>query len=129
LGEYGTTGQSIAGIQSNGGQFSLYSGFWTPEEFAPTAASVVVSGRIKTAAGKGIRNVRISVTFPSGETRETVSGESGFYQFADLPAGETYIFSASAKNYVFTQPTKVIPITNDMEDIDFVGESLKHPRK
>jgi hypothetical protein len=64
-------------------------------------------GRILTANGKGIRNVRITVTFASGETRETVSGESGFYQFADLPAGETYIFSVSAKHYVFTQPTKV----------------------
>jgi hypothetical protein len=82
-----------------------------------------------TASGKGIRNVRISVTFPSGETRTTVSGESGFYQFADLPAGETYIFSALAKHYVFTQPTQVITITGDIQDIDFVGVSLKNSKK
>jgi hypothetical protein len=95
----------------------------------PTAAEVVTGGRILTANGKGIRNVRISVTFPSGETRETVSGESGFYQFADLPASMTYIFSVSAKHYVFTQPTQVITITEDTQDIDFIAESIKNPKK
>jgi hypothetical protein len=95
----------------------------------PTAAEVITGGRILTANGKGIRNVRITVTFASGETRETVSGESGFYQFADLPAGETYIFSVSAKHYVFTQPTKVITITEDTQEIDFVADSLKNPKK
>lgn len=50
--EHGTIGQSIAGIKSSGGQFSISGGFWTPENFAPTAG-----GRVKTNAGKGIRNV------------------------------------------------------------------------
>jgi hypothetical protein len=95
----------------------------------PTAAEVVTGGRILTANGKGIVNVKVTVTLSSGETRETVSGESGFYQFADLPAGETYIFSVSAKNYVFTQPTQVITITEDTQEIDFVGESLKSRKK
>lgn len=50
--EHGTTGQSIAGIKSTGGRFSLYSWFWTPEQLAPTAASVNVGSRVKTASGK-----------------------------------------------------------------------------
>ena len=118
--EHGTTGQAIAGIKSNGGQFSLYSGFWTPEDFAPTAAGVSVGGRVKTAAGKGILNVKVTVTFSSGETRTTVSGTGGYYQFTDIPAGETYIFSVSAKRYVFSQPTQIRNITDDTQDIDFV---------
>lgn len=127
--EHGTTGQSIAGIKSNGGQFSLYSGFWTLEQLAPTAASVTIGGHIRTFGGKGIRNVKITVTFPSGETRTTVSGGAGFYQFVDLLAGETYIFSVSAKHYVFNQPTQVITITEDTQDVDFVAESVKNPKK
>lgn len=129
FGEHATTGQSVAGIKSNGGQFSLHSGFWTPAEFAPTAASVAVGGRILTANGNGIRNVQITVTFASGETRTTVSGAGGLYQFAELPAGETYIFSVSAKQYVFTQPTQVRTIIEDTDDVDFVAESVKSPKK
>jgi hypothetical protein len=127
LSSSGTAGQSIAGIKSNGGQFSLYGGFWTPEEFAPTAASVTGGGRVKTAAGKGIRNVKVTVTFSSGESRATVSGAGGYYQFLDLPAGETYIFSVTAKHYTFAQNTQIRNITDDTQDIDFIAaqNSLK----
>jgi hypothetical protein len=125
LNEHGTTGQSIAGIKSSGGQFSLYGGFWTLEEFAPTAGGVTVGGRVKTEAGRGIRNVKIIVTFSSGETRETVSSISGFYQFTDVPAGETCVFSVSAGRYVFSEPTQVRNITDDIHNIDFVAEAVK----
>lgn len=125
FGEHGTTGQSIAGIKSSGGQFSLYGGFWTSEEFAPTAAGVTVGGRIKTEAGRGIRHVRITVTFSSGETRETVSGISGFYQFTDVPAGGTCIFSVSAHRHVFSQPMQVRNIVDDTHNVDFVGSAVK----
>lgn len=128
FGEHGTTGQSIAGIKSSGGQFSLYSGFWTPEEFPPTAAAVTVGGRIKTASGKGIRNVKITMTFASGEMRETVSGIAGFYQFTEVPAGEICIFSVSANRYVFNEPTQVRTIMGDLNDVDFVAESAKAPK-
>src|SRR5687768_978823 len=47
--ENGTTGQAAAGIRSTGGGFALYSGFWTPDSLAPTAASAVVGGRVLTA--------------------------------------------------------------------------------
>ncbi len=104
---HGTAGQTNAGIHSIGGQFSLYSGFWTPDIFAPTAAAAVAGGRIKTASGKGIKNVRITVTFPTGETRTTISTAFGYYRFTEIPAGETYIFSVSAKNYTFAQNTQI----------------------
>jgi hypothetical protein len=123
--EHGTTGQSIAGIKSSGGQFSLYSGFWTPEAFAPTAAEIVAGGRIKTASGKGIQNVTITVTFPSGEIRTTVSTAFGYYRFSDIPAGNTYLFSVAAKHYQFTQSTQVRSITDDVQDIDFIADASR----
>src|SRR5688572_13354857 len=71
--EHGTTGQTIAGNTSSGGNFQLYSGFWTPENFAPTASTVTVGGRILTANGNGIRNVIITMTAPNGESRSVRS--------------------------------------------------------
>jgi hypothetical protein len=121
--ENGTTGQAIAGYRSNGGAFTLYSGFWTPADLAPTAAHVVVGGQVKTADGRGIRSVLVSITFPSGEIRTAVSSSFGYYRFAEIPAGETYIISVTAKRYTFSQPTLVRQILDDTQDLDFVADA------
>lgn len=89
-----------------------------------TAAEAIVGGRVLTAGGKGIRRVRVSITFPNGETRSTISGASGYYQFTDVPAGETYVFSVAAKHYTFAQSTQVRSITEDLSDIDFIADAL-----
>jgi hypothetical protein len=116
-----TTGQAVAGKTSTGGQFSLYSGFWTPEALAPTAATVTVGGCVLTALGTGIRNVVITVTFQSGETRSVKSGALGYYKFDDVPVGETYVFQVIAKKYIFPQPVVVRNILEATNDVDFVA--------
>jgi hypothetical protein len=126
----GTAGQPVAGHKSSGGNFSLYSGFWTPEDFAPTAANVVVGGQIKTADGRGIKNVLVTITFPDGQTRAALSGSFGYYRFADIPAGEIYLFSVAAKRYTFAQTSQAREISDDTQDIDFVADagSFSEPR-
>jgi hypothetical protein len=114
-------------VHSTGGGFSLYTGFWTPETLAPTAATAIAGGRVTTTAGKGIRNVLITMIFPNGDTRTMLSGANGVYNFADVPTGETYIFSASAKRYVFNQNSQVRTINDDAQDINFVGETSFRP--
>lgn len=118
---HGTAGQTNAGVKSMGGQFSLYSGFWTPDAFAPTAANVVVGGRILTADRRGIKNVRVEIIFPSGETRTTHSNAFGYYRFAEIPSGDTYIFTVSAKRFEFSQPTQSRTIVGETQDIDFIA--------
>lgn len=117
----GTNGQAVAGQRSNGGQFTIYSGFWTPEELTPTAATAVVGGRVLTADGRGIRNVKVAITFPNGETQTTFSSSLGYYSFDEIPAGETYIFSVSAKRYSFSPATQMREISGDTEDINFIA--------
>jgi hypothetical protein len=123
LNQSGTAGQAVAGYKSSGGGFALYSGFWTPEDFAPTAASVVVGGRVKTADGRGIKNVLVTIMFPGGQTRAALSSAFGYYRFADIPAGETYIFSVAAKRYTFAQASQAREISEDTQDIDFVADA------
>ncbi|MDQ4120906.1 MAG: carboxypeptidase-like regulatory domain-containing protein [Acidobacteriota bacterium] len=91
--------------------------------FIPTAASVTVGGRVKTANGRGIRNVIITIAFPTGERRSVVSSAFGYYRFADIPAGETYILSVAAKRYSFSQPTQIRNLVGETEDIDFVADA------
>lgn len=121
LSENGTTGQTVAGVRSTGGNFSLYSGFWTPDDLAPTASSVVVGGRIFTAGGLGIRNVQVTITFPSGEIRTTLSSAFGYYRFAEIPAGDIYTISVAAKKYTFGNPTQVRTVQDDLQDVDFIA--------
>ena len=121
--ENGTTGQTLAGTRSSGGNFSLYSGFWTPDDFAPTAASVIVGGRILTASGLGIRNVQVTITFPSGEMRSVMSSSFGYYRFTEIPTGGIYVISVAAKKYTFSQPTQIRQVQDDLQDVDFIADA------
>lgn len=122
IGLHGTAGQSVAGKTSTNGQFVLYSGFWTPETLAPTAAEVVVAGRVTTADGRGIRNARITLYFPSGEARIITSGTFGHYRFSNVAVGASYIISVSGKRFSFSNPTQIFTLTEERDDINFVAD-------
>lgn len=117
----GSVGQTAAGQTAATAPFSVHAGFWNPKQFAPTAATAAVGGRVQTANGRGIRNVRVTMTGASGEIRTAISTAFGYFQFADVPAGETYIFSAAARRFQFDQPTQIRTILEDTDDISFVA--------
>jgi Carboxypeptidase regulatory-like domain len=117
----GTIGQSAAGTNQQAANYNFKPGFWTAQPLAPTAASVSVVGRILSAHGRGIRNVRITLTTPSGETRTVISSTFGYFRFNEVLAGETYIFSVSAKRYTFVQPTLVVSVNDDVTDLNFIA--------
>jgi hypothetical protein len=107
----------------NNGTATVDIGAFEAAAITPTAASVTVGGRVKTADGRGIRNVIVTITFPSGEQRSVVSGALGYYRFSDVPAGETYVFTVVAKRYSFTQPSLLRNIAGDDNGIDFIAEA------
>jgi hypothetical protein len=129
LGEHGTTGQSIAGIKSNGGQFSLYSGFWTPEELAPTAASVNVGGSIKTAAGKGIRNVKINRTFSEWRDTHSSFGRRRLLSIRRYSGGRDLHFQRVSQTLCFHTADASYSDTEDTQELILFGESIKNPKK
>jgi hypothetical protein len=88
---------------------------------APTSASVSIGGRVHYANGKPIARARISLTDSSGAVRYAFTNFYGFYRFDDIPAGETYIITASRRLIQFTQNTQVRFIGEDDLGIDFVA--------
>ncbi len=86
----------------------------------PTAAGVSVSGQIMTKDGRGIRNVRVMLTDSAGVTRNVISGPFGYFQFDDVPTGQSYVLSAQAKQYRFG--TSLIHVDDNMSDIVLTGE-------
>ncbi len=87
-----------------------------------TAASVSISGRVITARGRGISKVLMMMTGSSGVTRSVLTNMLGFYNFADVAPGETYIFSVSSKRYSFNQIQQVYTIVEQIDDMNFVAD-------
>jgi len=105
---------------------SISGGYSLTITAAPTtAASVSVGGRVMTASGRGIRNVSVALTDSNRNTRMAVSTSFGYYRFEDVAAGETYIISARGKRYTFIQPTQVLNINEDTEDVNFIANSIE----
>ena len=88
--------------------------------FAPTAANVTISGKVANAKGRGISNVRISLTDANRTVRNAVSNTFGFYKFEEITVGATYTLFAQSRRYQIENPTRVVAINEERSDIDFV---------
>lgn len=88
-----------------------------------TAASVLVSGRVTTATGKGVRNALVILTSSNGESNTAITNAFGYYRFVDVSVGETYIFTVSSKRQGFSQNPQVRFIAQETNDINFVADN------
>jgi hypothetical protein len=85
-----------------------------------TASGVSVSGRVIQGEGRGIRNARVVITDATGISRTVMTGSRGSFRFEDVMAGETYTISVAARR--FTIIPRVITVTDELTDVDFVAE-------
>jgi hypothetical protein len=65
----------------------------------PTAAQLTAGGRIVTVTGRGIARARVTMIDSSGQPRYALTNPFGYYRFAEIQAGEVYIFTVSAKGF------------------------------
>lgn len=117
----GTNAQAIAGTNSTGGQFEVNGGFWQVF-LAPTAANASVSGRVTTATGIGIANVRVSITNLGGASQTAITNGFGYFSFQEIPSGETYIVTVRSKQYQFSNGTRVLFVSDDVSDVIFIAD-------
>ena len=97
-------------------------GGWGIEFLTSTAANASVSGRVLTIDGRPIRNVTVSVTGNSlSEPRVVQTGSFGYYTFDDLRVGETYVITVQGRRYFFQTPSRVINLTDNIADLDFIA--------
>ncbi len=100
-------------------------GGWTLtiEAAAPTAAESTISGRAVNASGRGLGNVRVmlyggNLPYPI----YTQTNPFGYYRFENITVGQTYVMSVSSKRYSFTNPVRVINLSDDLFELDFFAE-------
>ncbi len=118
----GTAGQNLAGTLSGGGTYRLRGGFWAFEALVPTAASVSISGQIRTSQGNGIPGIRLTLAdIATGEIHGAVSSSFGYYRFEDVIVGRTYILSLHTNRFTFEPNTRVVTLLDEISDEDFVA--------
>lgn len=83
------------------------------------AASVPVSGRVLTANGMPIANVKVTLDDATGNPRATYTNPFGYYSFSDVQAGRTYSLSASAKRYRFNPV--IVTVGDEITGLDIVA--------
>jgi hypothetical protein len=88
----------------------------------PLAANVSVAGRVMLQAGNGIRNVRVTLTEQDGTTHHTLTGSFGYYRFDEIETGQAVVVSVAAKRFTFTQPSRIVVLTGELTDLDFIAE-------
>jgi hypothetical protein len=94
-----------------------------PSCLTPTGASVGISGRVTSPSGQGLNGVTIKLQpTGDGQVRYARTNSFGYYRFDDVPSGETYIVTANSKRFVFSP--KVIFLSDNMTDVDFVAEAV-----
>lgn len=121
-----TTVNNINGTLPANGSFDTFivnsNGVRCASAVTPTAASVLVSGRVTTAQGRGIRNVQITLTDANGNERTAQTTAFGYYRFDDVTAGETVTLTAKARRFKFNQSSIVRTTNESISDADFVSE-------
>jgi hypothetical protein len=93
----------------------------------PTAANASVSGRVVDLSGRGISGARVSMQSQAGDVVWAITNPFGYYRFAEIPTGQSYLVSVSDKRFEFVPRT--VTINEDLTDLDFtpVGESSRGP--
>jgi Concanavalin A-like lectin/glucanases superfamily/Cohesin domain/Carboxypeptidase regulatory-like domain len=86
----------------------------------PTAANVTVSGRVLTTDGRGLTNAIVTMTDASGNVRSYRTGSFGYFNFDEVEAGQTYVFSVNSKLYTFAP--QILPINDDVSDLIFTAQ-------
>lgn len=83
----------------------------------PTAANVSVSGRVWTPNSRGLMNATVNLIDVNGHTRHARTNAFGYFQFDDVPAGQTYIVDVKSKSYSFAP--QIVTVMGDLTALNF----------
>ncbi|MBK8464799.1 MAG: proprotein convertase P-domain-containing protein [Chloracidobacterium sp.] len=98
-------------------------GGWGLEFTMPTSAQGSISGRVLSADGHGLRNTKVVVTGNSlSQPIVATTGSMGYFSFDELTIGEIYVVTVNARRYTFSTPSRVITLTDNVVDADFIAE-------
>ncbi len=88
----------------------------------PTAADVVVSGRVVNNDGRALKNIRVVLQQGStGQFRVALTNAFGYYTFAGVEVGGLYTLFVQNKRYRFVNNPYTFSVTDNFTSPAFVG--------
>ena len=87
---------------------------------APTAASVVLGGRVFNAGGQPVSKAFVTLTGADGAIRTALTNPFGYYRFEAVAVGETYVLSVVSKQYQFAP--QVVFVMDEASELNFFAE-------
>jgi hypothetical protein len=92
--------------------------------FAPTAASSDLGGRITDQFGNSISRVLVALVSPNGSVNlVTHTNTFGYYRFPQVETGSTYVITPMHKRYSFDPESLVYMHLDEAMGLDFVAGS------
>lgn len=85
-----------------------------------SASPASISGRVLTQSGRGVYGAFVFLTDNFGEKRKVLTNPFGYFQFSDVPSGETYTVSVAAKNHTFS--SQIVNVAADVTELTFVAQ-------
>lgn len=85
----------------------------------PTSANVLVGGRVTDSRGRAISRVRVTITDEDGSSLTTTTNSMGYYRFAEVATGHSYVVSPSSKRYEFSP--RLISLIDEITNLDFTA--------
>lgn len=95
-------------------------------ELALSAAGASIGGRVLTADGRGIRNAIVVITGGNlNEPRMVATGTFGYYEIDHLEVGHTYFVTVNSKRFVFTTPTVIVTLEDNIAELNFQAQPME----
>lgn len=88
--------------------------------FEPTVTATL-GGRAVNNAGVGIPKAKVTLKDAQNNTRTVTTSRTGYFILNDVQVGETYILSISIRGYQFIEPTRVITVSGNLNNINFTA--------
>lgn len=88
---------------------------------AATAAGVAIGGGVSTFDGRGIGKAKVVLTEANGVIHTATTNRAGYFHFDEIAAGQTCVITVQDRRYRFGEPTRVLFLAEDLDDIDFVA--------
>lgn len=92
-----------------------------PAVLNPTSATASLGGRVLTSEGMPIAKSTVTLTDSTGNTQTTLTNPFGYYNFTDMPTGQTYVVAVANKRFLFPGSPRVISLQDDLTGLDFTA--------
>lgn len=90
---------------------------------APTAATSTVRGRVTGPLGQSVSYAQITLTDSQGRTRSAISNPFGYFEFAEVPSGQSYVLSVQSRSYEFAP--RVVEVGSDLVEMEITADPEK----